>query len=312
MKLSIAIPVYQVDDLKMTLKSLLPQVISGIEIVIVDNSVDDKINNYIYSLNSSVIKYYHEPAGLGVDQYILKCIEYSLGEYVWILGDDELAEGIVKMVLNVITKYEYITFLFVNFRVVGEKDRDGAERFFKDKNEILNILSNRLGFVSSSVFKKSSLAFINKEKVQEFTGSRYLNLYLMLHVICDKGKKYLIERPYVICHPTPEGERNYDGFQAFGVTFYKIMMSFKNEFNKKSLRKILARNFNYLWRGELVGYVKGETKRVGKLRTMMRYYWDFPEIILVIPLFLLPRPILRIFYRLYKLLGLQILKNVNA
>ena len=61
----------------------------------------------------------------------------------------------------------------------------------------------------------------------------------------------------------------YRGFQVFGVNYFNIVQEFRGKLNKKTIKKILAKNFSHIWRGALVSHARGqnirsEERRVGK------------------------------------------------
>ena len=89
MKLSIAIPTYnRAGVLKETLESILPQMRSGVEIVISDNgSTDDTLESLRAYPQIRVVGFH---INQGIDHNIVNVIKHSLGEYVFLFSDDDI------------------------------------------------------------------------------------------------------------------------------------------------------------------------------------------------------------------------------
>jgi len=294
-------------ELKTTLESIIPQISPDIEIVIGDNSDNLETETLVKKeFGITAIRYFNNGGDLGLDKNILSITEKAKGEYIWLFGDDEMEPDAIVHVLDIIKKNPEISLIWMNFYGFDQfghlqPARDlGRDKFFKDKNQALEEVSNELGFISSSIFRHDKILNIDEKNINQFIGSRFICFYLVMHILSQDGKFYYVEHPYVICHPTPVGKHSYGGFQTFGVDFYAIVKNFQNKFNKKSIKKILAKNFGYVWRGILVGWLRGFETPKGKLKTMFKLYWNFPEFWLAAPFFLMPKFVTRIVYFIYK------------
>jgi hypothetical protein len=67
---------------------------------------------------------------------------------------------------------------------------------------------------------------------------------------------------------------------------------------------MLANKFGRAWRAVIVeralGFHTGFASPSPKIKKMAKLYWSYPEFYIALPLMLMPRPILRMFYVLYK------------
>ena len=88
--ISIIIPAYNNDTIGGAIDSILKQKISNLEIIIVDDSVDNKIKNTIDNIDHPDIKYYKNTKGLGTTLSRIEGIKIALGDYIGFLDDDDL------------------------------------------------------------------------------------------------------------------------------------------------------------------------------------------------------------------------------
>ncbi len=141
---------------------------------------------------------------------------------------------------------------------------------------------------------------------QKFIGTTLTGFYLVLHVISQKNKEFIfLQKPCLLSNPKPPGEvRWYDSFQVHGINYFIIAQDFKDEFDRNSLRKGLADQFGRIWRAVIVeralGLKTGFAAPSPKIMKMARLYWSYPEFYVALPLMLVPWPILRAGYVLYK------------
>lgn len=313
--LSICMMTYnQPEETERALKSILPQLTPEVELFIRDDSPDNKTKEIVKKyLSDSTIRYY-KGKKIGIDGAVLFLTEQAKGDYVWWFGDDAIDEGAVKKVLNTLKKHPDISFIFINCRKFDNYKpfyRLGQDKFFEDNNQILEeIGTSGLGFVSSTLFKREK-ALSGMEQSKKYIGSAYVNMFLIFHVISQKGKYYFLSKPYIVNYPATseqitaivkkDGIINNNAFQVFGVNAFNIVSEFKDKFNKQSVRRMIATNFASLWRGILVAWVGGWDTPKGKRWKMFKLYWSFPEFWLAIPFFLMPLWVSKGLYKVYKL-----------
>lgn len=313
--LSIAIPTRnQPEALRITLQSIMPQLAPDVEIVIGDNSTNNETELLItQSYSHPQIRYLKNGADLGIDKNILSITENARGIYVWWFGDDGMDSGAIAHVLGILRKYPEMAMIFVNSRISGRSDPAvnlGKDKFFKDRNQVLDEIGSGLTFASSIIFKKDALRNVDQKKLDMYMGSQFVNFYLTMHVLSGEGGFYFVSTPYVICYPVSKDRIvskvvrgaavNNDYFEIFGVTLFRIVHEFKDKFERRSIRCMLAKNFGTVWRGVLVGWVGGWDTPKGKRWQMFRLYWSYPEYWLALIAFLMPLSINRGLYRMYR------------
>jgi len=88
--ISIIIPAYNNENLQMAIESILKQKHSHQEIIVIDDSVDNKIQENIQNINHSDIKYYKNTKNLGTTLSRKRGIQIARGDYIGFLDDDDL------------------------------------------------------------------------------------------------------------------------------------------------------------------------------------------------------------------------------
>ena len=291
------------DKLRGFLLSALPQMRDGVEIIINDNSTNDEIKTMVEEFKSPFIRYIKNKENVGAERNKVLAIERARGEYVWLFGDDEMCEGSVDYVLSVLK--EYLSFIFTNFHFIDKNPNNPAIKiygdiYFKNKNEVLERLSNSLGFMSSLIIKKELVRNINIKELFLSFDFLFTNFYIALHILLQDKGAYFIARPCVRVNPTRVGEADYDGFRVFGVNFYKIATMFKGKFARKSLRKMINENLGYVLRTEIVGGATRNNNKIKKLPTIIKLYWSYKAFWKYLPLLLMPNLINKILYKAFK------------
>ena len=97
MILSVCIPTYnRARYLKELLDALIPQLDrcqpDSVELIISDNCSTDGTFNLCKSIARSYVRFWRNEINIGGDRNFLKCIQEAEGEYVWLVGDDDIVE----------------------------------------------------------------------------------------------------------------------------------------------------------------------------------------------------------------------------
>ena len=106
--LSICIPTYnRLQYLRELLDALLTQIDAApegaVELVVSDNVSTDGTADYLRSIGRGYFRFWANETNIGGDRNFLKCIQEAKGDYVWLVGDDDLvAPDAVTRVLKCI------------------------------------------------------------------------------------------------------------------------------------------------------------------------------------------------------------------
>lgn len=196
-KLSICIPTYnRVNKLLLLLESIEKQIKNSfeaeVEIVISDNASSDttenKVLEFIEKNKHIKINYNKNIKNMGIDFNIRNVIEKSQGEYVWLLGDDELLKekAIEKLLKNFkLEKDVYIlngedmedlnALKSDDLKVYDTKNISALVDYIDDINDSLRFF---FCLISSLVFKREKFLVI--EVPMKLRNSSYDHLFIFL------------------------------------------------------------------------------------------------------------------------------------
>lgn len=116
MKFSVVIPTRnRLDLLKCALASILGQNYKDWEIIVSDNASVEDIEGYIKSLNEPRIKYSRSETFLSITESWNKCINLSTGDYILMIGDDDiLLKNHFQIISNLIKTHEQPDLIYTN------------------------------------------------------------------------------------------------------------------------------------------------------------------------------------------------------
>ena len=313
--LSICLPTYnQPQDFKRTLLSIISQINEKnqqeIEIVIGDNSTNQETEDLVKKeFNLPYIHYYRHGTNLGVDRNILFLIEKAKGEYIWLFGDDEMKPSAIDYVLNILKQNNNLSLIWVNFegfdpRNLSRPYIDSSEDLLlKDGNEVLKKIGLGIYFISTLIMKRKNLLGIDHNDIKKFVDSGLIVLYLPLFLLSQKEQKFLIiTRSLIISRFTPREKIKWDYFQVCGINFYFVVNHFREKFKKKTIKQLQQKVFSIIWRDIFLGWLKGYNNPKGKLKRLLKIYWRFPQFWFIVPLFFMPKFVIRVLYRVKKAL----------
>ena len=241
--LSFCIPTYgQPQKVRQTLESMVGQDMSGIEIIIRDDNIDFETENVVLEyVNRLPIRYFHMRKE-GVDYAFLFLCREAKGNFIWWFGDDFLASNTFSRVIRFLKKNPFVDFMYINSTDITGKHYSlqfGGSRFFQDRNEVLNILKDQLGFCSALLFRKDILV-LGLDEAEAYAGTFWVTLYLALHVLTKGNSFYFLGNRNFFCNPQFIGEaRWYDPFLVHGVNVPIVVRQFENQFDRYILHKML-------------------------------------------------------------------------
>ena len=299
------------------IKQLAPQITDEIEIVIRDDSPNELtkeiVERELKDCDAPVRYFKGEKIGLDIANLFL--LEKAEGKWMWWFSDDdELMPGAIEHTLNVFKKHPDIDFMWVNFAYGNDRKLAihlPEERFFKDRNEVFELLGPNIGLLSTLIIKrKKGLPFLGLGR-KHSTGFAFAALIPVFGSLSGDGRFYFLRGPYIFNNPTTieeiknittkKGSIENPAFDVFGVNFYETVMLFRDSFSKKAVKKLLATNFAALWRGMLVGWIGGWDTPKGKRWRMFKLFWSYPECWIALPIMLMPLWVNRGLYRVYKI-----------
>lgn len=195
---SILIPTYNRPHfLQQALLSALNQTYNHTEIIICDNSEGDQTKNLIdsYVESNKNIKYVKNESDIGYVNNMRKCIEFSKGEYISFLMDDDLFDNrkLSRMVpflisypnINLVTSYKgYVDEKgdFVNQEWIRLSNN---ERVVSGQNLLLTSLANTINIIGEPtvpLFRRNALqdcfgSYLDKDYTFMVDNATWLSLF---------------------------------------------------------------------------------------------------------------------------------------
>ena len=187
-KLSICIPTYNRSIfLKECLNSVLPQVKSKnvVEVIVIDNASPDDTQVIVKEFIAlyDCLKYYRNEMNLGYAGNQVKCIEYTTGDYMALLCDDDVyLDGQVDRILRVISAREYAFVALNYYSFLKYKNKPYLSNFAPNKDiifprayDILNYPSvgHYSGLVINARLAKETIGkILEKKPFKDFEYAR--------------------------------------------------------------------------------------------------------------------------------------------
>lgn len=316
--LSICIPTYnRPREFERLLRRLIPQLDERMEIVVRDDSTSQESAEIFESLTGQkrFPTQYHKGEKIGLDAANLFLLEKARGTFIWWMGDDDiLLDNAIQTVTGIIKSDSEINLIWANFayQEISNLVMDRPDGYFKNGSDVIRSLGVNIGFLSTYIVRtdigRQGLTYARRH----VHGFAFASTAVVLWVLTQPGKFYFLRGPYILCNPTTieeikiatikaDGSVVNAGFVTYGIYFYEMATELASYFEPGAVRKLLSLNFGALWRGMLVGWVGGWDTPQGKRLRMLRLYWSYPECWIALPLFCMPRPVVKSFYQIYKI-----------
>lgn len=302
LKLSICILTYnRAGTLREALESILPQITGNpeVEVVISDNASTDDTPALCREFQSRypAVRYCPNPANLEVDGNIVSCVEKARGEYLSFFSDDDLSPaGSFQAILDHIHR-SAPAIIYINHTPFLHDDptrplapmTPAVERLFSDGKEFFK--STGLGFLSSLIVR-TDMARRFSGKVQRGRFTAHLDMAARI-ALSESG-------PFMYAgNITALARCSYESGYDILVRGQMAITLLYRELEREGL--LLPRDVKLLNRAfictTLPRAVAGNRRRkdgiVPASRLIELYGDDWLFYLLVYPLLILPRPVLR-------------------
>lgn len=162
--LSVTIPTYNRPlALAKTLKSLLPQLVEGVEVVVLDNCSEVPAYTVYMNIESghsqrpSQIRFVRNASNLGMQANILRCFEYAQGTWTWVLSDDDQPKpDAVATILRLFRSADE-SMIAVNFASeIGPRSSNFQKRGLNSILDGIDHFGNFL-LISSNIYRTSAM-----------------------------------------------------------------------------------------------------------------------------------------------------------
>lgn len=207
--LTIGIPTYNGSAyIRSTLDSVIKQIPDDlkqrVDILVSDNASTDEIPEIVkaYQNSQSVrIQYSRNDTNVGYDRNVDMLFKKASGQYVWMLGDDDvLKDEAISQVLNILDLHHNLKVVQINFDCYDRKFENlltpaskSVDLLCNDADSFLLHSNGRYGQVSSLVINKEAW---NREDLTKGQGSNFIHVYALFRILL-RGNSYIINRPLI-------------------------------------------------------------------------------------------------------------------
>lgn len=220
--LTIAIPTYnRANLLNLSLLRIIDAVKGyedDVEIVVSDNcSTDDTANVVKNAQRVFPIRYFKNAENIGFNYNYIKLIDnYALGEYCWVIGDDDcLYSNAIKEIFAVLKSNENLSCIYAKFDFKKEEEvlQEGFSKVAPNvtvpgKRCAFEELISKVGapgnlmltFISSMIFKTDLMKSIDKSFIAKESWETFYNLFphsYFYSLIMKDKMAYVFDYPIV-------------------------------------------------------------------------------------------------------------------
>lgn len=294
-RLSFCIPTYNFGEfIGETLESIITQAGDEVEIVVGDGASTDNTEEVVRGYQSSFPKlfYYKFEKKGGIDLDLAKTVEFSRGDYCWLMSsDDVLKPGAIQRVLNEIKLGQDV---YLCNRTVCDRDLRPKRYsklwlsnritdrvfYFSNKSDRLDYLnaSQSIGalfsYVSSIVVRRNKWNEIGYD--ERFAGSNYAHVFRLISILQLSGNslKYIKEQLILFRGDNDSfRDRGYanrilidlDGYRHLGECF------FHDKDVRNAYKAVLRRHHEWYFLPRLKSEVDDELKW-NELEGKLSYY----------------------------------------
>ena len=213
MLLSICIPTFnRLPYLKEAIDALLPQIektMPGqVEFLVSDNCSTDGTADYLAAIQSNRLRFWTNEVNIGGDRNFLKCISEARGDYVWLVGDDDLVahDGVERVLAALLSESPDI--------VIAD-ELDMGEKVYPDYRSCLigergrrRPLALTHTLISANIFKRTlfdagfaeSHLWTSYAHMFGFVGGLAGKVVLLSHVLLEQNVRAEFEKyPSFLC-----------------------------------------------------------------------------------------------------------------
>ena len=276
-RLSICIPTCNSDVyLERLLRHLFAQLEglqSEIEVIVSDNASDDRTGEVAseYAARPN-FRYVRRPENGGAERNFLNAVANASGEYVWLLGDDDVVlPGAIGRLLTVISTEP---FDLAHFSIAQRKWVDAVQTFASAREYIEHFARTHppmlyeATVISFSVFRRA--AWDSVPDKERFIPTRYVHTLTMAEALMERGTIML--RPEMLIAMPRYRATVHDeklGFEIYFLHLYLLQILARmsgsrtlKQYNRAERMRVLKHTAGDLWR--LTKHYFRDAKLIGR------------------------------------------------
>lgn len=189
-----------------TLDSILCQMQSGVELIVVEGASPDNTQEVMerYVSKYPDIRYYREAANSGIDGDYDKAVGYAAGEYCWLMTDDDLMQpGAIQKVLSKLTGQWDLVVVNAEVRnsdlsetLVTRQLKADSDRIYERSTtgKLFSECMNYLSFIGGVVIRRD--VWQARQRVPYY-GSLFIHAGVIFQTPVIENV-YVIATPYIV------------------------------------------------------------------------------------------------------------------
>jgi glycosyltransferase involved in cell wall biosynthesis len=313
--LTVAIPTFnRAEYLDLNLGQLCKQLdglADDVELLVSDNCSSDDPEPVVqkYRAQGHEILYIRNVKNIGSDRNFIQCFDRASGQYLLVLGDDDLlVDGALQRIMSFLKQGQYGAVRLHAYGFDTDYDKvilrkDPQERQYSDFSEFIMSMSYYVTYVSGYVVNRQVLLAYPGFLSDRFDGTNFPHVYWLL-TAAHQGLKNGSVRGYCVAAKR-NNSGSYNPFEVFTSRINSVFDWFVNhEGHSRALyqkinNQLLMTYFPYYILQVRTGIIHATFATQDAFRHLRRTHGRNPRFWLInAPLFLLPRPLCRWVYRL--------------
>lgn len=273
-----------------------------IEILISDNASTDRTSDIVkkYIIDyPGTITYIINKINVGYDRNVDNLFKVALGEYVWLLGDDDmLAPGSIIKFLKILKEYKDVAIFVFPFSTLdintGKRNwvpKYGSDVFCESGDEFLQKSLWQSAALSSLCIQTN---YWNKENLDEFMGSQWVHVGGMIKIMRHERTGYIVSDEMVVVRVSNSRWSEHNGNQLkIGLKHLLVLESMRAfGYDLRTFNCFLKSRYKNNISDILILKPVGVTRKIEIVKLMFHFFkWSIGFWLFHVPLLLAPNSI---------------------
>lgn len=286
-ELTIGIPTYNGDKyLAESIDSVmcqLPDILGRrIEIIISDNASNDNtsaiVKRYITAY-PGIVSYIVNSKNIGYDRNVDNLFKAAQGEYVWLLGDDDmLVSGALRRFFSVIQQYKEIAIFVLP---ISTLDINTGDEHWNPQFQTDILCCDGDDFLQRSLWAASALSSLcvrrndwNAENLDKYVGSQWMHIGGMIEIMRHQRKAYIFSEKMVIVRVSnPRWAGHFGNQLEIGLKHLAVFeTTTKLGYDLRTFRCFLASRYADNFKDILLLKPSGIKKQIAIAKLMIHFF----------------------------------------
>ncbi len=261
-KLSVVIPTFnRVEKLKICLESLITEIAGKpVELLISDNASTDGTQEFMeqFCACHPEVIYVRNSENVGPDRNFLNCYNCATGEYVYLMGDDDvLLSGAVDAILEALQRKPVILRLNTS-RILSAQPLQYTEplvpeeglKSYDDPTAFLMDMGIYITFMSAFILRKDLVSAVPDK--EQYIGTYFIQSHIAIRTLATAGEYLFLTKN---CVAAESSDVPFDVYFVWGKMYGKLLREAGADagLDRKQLRALHENDL----RNGIYGFVRG-------------------------------------------------------